>query len=132
MRIMNLLVIKCVIALVLICSLSWAGNEEIIEEQIQELDALNKEIVEQVPGIPESGKINLKAHVIQMEGAVDITILQKKIEEIETKNAAISLGSYQQKTTENEENVSIDNSQQKTSLPDRRQKTENEDKNKND
>ena len=150
MRIINLPVIMCVFALVLIDSLSWAGNEEIIEEQIQKLDALNKEAVEQVPGIPENGKINLKAHVIQMEGAVDITILQKKIEAIETKNATISLGRYQQKTAENEEgnidpgdnlkedkginekNVSIDNSQQKTSPPDRRQKAENENKNEND
>ncbi len=136
MRIMNLLVMPCILALAVTCPLSWAGNEDIIEERIEELDALNKEVIEQVPGVPENGKINLKAGIIQKEGTVDFTILQKEIDAIETKNSTIRLGSYQQEKIEtekgdinlegDEENVSIDNSRQKTSLPDRGQKTENE------
>ena len=61
MRIMNLLVLPCVFALVIACSFSWAGNKEIVEEQIEELDDLNKEVVEQIPDIPENGKIKLKS-----------------------------------------------------------------------
>ncbi len=95
-------------------------------DRIDELDALNKEVIEQVPGVPENGKINLKAGIIQREGKVDFAILQKEIDAIETKNSTIRLGSYQQEKIEiekddinhnfeeDEENVSIDNSQQST------------------
>jgi hypothetical protein len=123
MRTRNLLVIKCVFALVITCSLTWAGNEEVIEERIEELDALNKEVIKQVPGVPENGKINLKAGIIQKDGTVDLTILQKEIDAIETKSSTIKLGSYQQEKTEiekwdidhnleeDEENVSVDKGQ---------------------
>ncbi len=137
MRIRNIFAIKVIFILTIVCSLSWAGNEEIIEERIEELDSLNKEAIEQVPDIPENGKINLKATVIQKDGTVDLTILQKEIEAVETKSSAIRLGSYKQKNTEkekgnigpdnnlkeedddeeeevNEEGVSVDNSQPST------------------
>ncbi len=133
MRIINSFAIRVVFVLAFVCSLSWAGNEEIIEERIEELDTLNKEVMDQVPDIPENGKINLKATVIQKDGTVDLSILQKEIDIVETKNSTIRLGSYQQKNTEkekedigpdnnlkeedeevNEEGVSVDNSQQPT------------------
>jgi len=45
-------------------SLLWAGNREMIEKRVGELDKLNKEAVNRIAGQPESGKINIKVRVI--------------------------------------------------------------------
>ena len=122
MRIISLLFLLFILDLVVTSHLSWAGNEEIVEERIEELDSLNKDVIAQVSDIPEEGKINLKAGIIQKEGMVDFTILQKEIDAIETKNTTIRLGSYQQEKVEIEKgntdddldevekNVSVDES----------------------
>jgi len=146
MRIVNLATIRCVFVLVLTCSLSWAGNEEIIKERIQELDAMNKDVIEQVPDIPEDGEIRLKGDIIKNEGSIDISILQKEIDAIKTKNVTIKLGNYRQKTDKNEDGdikvdddlkdsaltneraFNIDRNQQETSFPDEGKETGNEDK----
>ena len=146
MRIVNLATIRCVFVLVLTCSLSWAGNEEIIKERIQELDAMNKDVIEQVPDIPEDGEIRLKGDIIKNEGSIDISILQKEIDAIKTKNVTIKLGNYRQKTDKNEDGdikvdddlkdsaltneraFNIDRNQQETSFPDEGKATGNEDK----
>ena len=41
-------------------SLLWAGNREMVEKRVDELDKLNKEAVTRIAGQPESGKINFK------------------------------------------------------------------------
>ncbi|MDQ1330378.1 MAG: hypothetical protein QG578_641 [Thermodesulfobacteriota bacterium] len=45
-------------------SLLWAGNREMVEKRVDELDKLNKEAVTRIAGEPESGKINFKVRVI--------------------------------------------------------------------
>ncbi len=45
-------------------SLLWAGNREMVEKRVDELDKLNKEAVNRIAGEPESGKINFKVRVI--------------------------------------------------------------------
>lgn len=141
MKIKYLFIIKYLFVSVTLCTLLWAGNEEIVEERVQELDELNKEIIEQLPDVPEDGKIKLKAGVIQKDGEVDFTIIQKEIDAVETKNSTIKFGRYEQKAVEkeevdinlekhesiNEEDSRSDNSEQNTNLPDRRQGAENED-----
>lgn len=71
----------------------WAGNKKIIGKRVQELDAINKHIVKQVPGIPKDGKIDIKANVypdkdtVQFESyQINITPNKKGYESNDTKN----------------------------------------------
>lgn len=43
---------------------SLAGNREMVENRIDELDKLNKDAVNQIAGKPESGIINIKVRAI--------------------------------------------------------------------
>ncbi len=43
---------------------SRAGNRDMVENRVDELDKLNKEAVNQIAGQPESGTINLKVRAI--------------------------------------------------------------------
>lgn len=52
----------------------WAGNEKIIEERTRELEDLNKQAVEQIPDIPEDGKIDIKADGVYREGEIRFNI----------------------------------------------------------
>lgn len=45
-------------------SLLWAGNREMVEKRVDELDKLNKEAMSRIAGQPENGKINIKVRVI--------------------------------------------------------------------
>jgi len=59
--------IKCIIGIffvITVSSLLWAGNREMVEKRVDELDKLNKEVVSRIAGQPESGKINIKVRVI--------------------------------------------------------------------
>ncbi|MBU2623094.1 MAG: hypothetical protein KKD92_12335 [Proteobacteria bacterium] len=59
--------IKCIIGIffvITVSSLLWAGNREMVEKRVDELDKLNKEAVSRIAGQPESGKINIKVRVI--------------------------------------------------------------------
>ena len=58
---------KCIIGIffvITISSLLWAGNREMVEKRIDELDKLNKEAVNQIAGKPESGIINIRVRAI--------------------------------------------------------------------
>ena len=44
-------------------SACWAGNNEMVEKNVVELDAVNKEALGQIKDIPAQGKVKLKAHV---------------------------------------------------------------------
>ena len=52
----------------------WAGNKEPVEERVQELDRLNKQIVRTIPDTPRYGQIDLKAKVLQKNGTVSASI----------------------------------------------------------
>lgn len=59
------MVILIVLSLLLIVSgSSAAGNRDMVENRVDELDRLNKEAVKQIAGKPESGTINLKVRAI--------------------------------------------------------------------
>lgn len=64
-----------------------AGNLEMVEENVKELDELNKEVVRQIPDLPESGTVDLKAKVFFQDGspllgAYEKTITTEKDQEI--------------------------------------------------
>lgn len=58
---------KCITGFFFVITASsflWAGNREMVEKRVDELDKLNKEAVNRIAGQPESGKINIKVRVI--------------------------------------------------------------------
>ncbi len=64
-----------------------AGNLDMVEENIKELDKLNKEVVRQIPDLPESGIVDLKAKVFFRDGVplldtYDKTITTERDQEI--------------------------------------------------
>lgn len=67
---------------------SWAVNKEMVEERVQELDQLNKQILKTIPDIPRYGQIDLKVKVSQINGTVSACIQKLVIgtTTIETKN----------------------------------------------
>ena len=56
-----------------------AGNLEMVEEKIKELDKLNKEVVRQIPDLPESGTVDLKAKVFLRDGSPLLDTYNKTI-----------------------------------------------------
>ncbi len=60
-------------------SLGSAGNKEIVEDSIQELDTLNKQAVQQLPELPQSGTVDLKAGVTYQDGAPTFDIFKEHI-----------------------------------------------------
>jgi hypothetical protein len=61
-------------------SFSWAGNKEMVEDAVQDLDELNKQAVSQIPDIPKDGKVYLKANVTYDEkGSPVFDIYHKEI-----------------------------------------------------
>ncbi len=58
---------QCIIGfffVITISSLLWAGNREMVEKRIDELDKLKKEAVNRIAGQPENGIINIKVRAI--------------------------------------------------------------------
>ena len=60
-------------------SACWAGNNEMVQKNVVELDAVNKEALGQIKDIPAQGKVKLKAHVSGTKGKHAIKIIEKKI-----------------------------------------------------
>jgi len=60
--------------------LCYAGNDELVKNRVDELDTLNEEIIKNIPNLPNSGSINVKAHVIDSEKEPQVIIIEKKIE----------------------------------------------------
>lgn len=56
-----------------------AGNKGIIENRVQELDKLNKQVVTQSGALPSDGRIDLKAYVIQNGETPIIQIVEKSV-----------------------------------------------------
>ncbi|MFH1976452.1 MAG: hypothetical protein ABIJ52_13005 [Pseudomonadota bacterium] len=58
---------KCIIGFFFVIttsSLLWAGNRDMVEKRVDELDKLNKEALNQIAGQPESGIINIRVKAI--------------------------------------------------------------------
>ncbi len=97
--------------LFLTCSyaLSLAGNKEMVEETVQELDDLNKQAVQQIPDLPEDGSVDMKANVTY-----------------EKKKPVFDI--YYKQTTEKEGKINFNNNGQKTpSQKEERLKNDQED-----
>ncbi len=58
----------------------WAGNKEHVEQRVEDLDQLNKNIVKEFPDIPQYGTIEYKAHVKEGENGPSVKIMEKTIE----------------------------------------------------
>ncbi len=67
------------VALVGSAMFAIAGNKEMVEETVQELDELNIQAVEQVPDLPKDGTVNLKAGVTYENGAPIFDIYEEHV-----------------------------------------------------
>ena len=61
------------------CCQASAGNREMVEERVQDLDELNRQAVQQIPELPVNGKVELIAHVSYKDGAPVIDIYSQQI-----------------------------------------------------
>jgi len=59
-------------------STSYAGNKDMVDERIQEMDDLNKQMVKQIPGLPRDGKVDAKAKVSSESGKINFEVYQVK------------------------------------------------------
>jgi hypothetical protein len=57
-----------------------AGNEPMIERNIQELDQINRQAVGGIEGLPKNGTVELKANVKMDGDKAVVEIVEKKIE----------------------------------------------------
>lgn len=64
----------------IVFSPAWAGNSEMVNKSIEELDTLNKEAVSQIEELPARGKVELKAKVSTRGGKRVVKIIDKKIQ----------------------------------------------------
>ena len=76
----------------------WAGNKEIVEKRVREIEELNERIIEQVPEVPEDGSITLEAKVLNKEWTVDYNVLQQGTETTTTKSGTIVFSDDEQKS----------------------------------
>ena len=60
--------------------LCYAGNKKHVINRVEELDTVNKQIMKNIPDLPDSGCISVKAHVVDSEKDPQIVIIEKKIE----------------------------------------------------
>ena len=60
-------------------SASFAGNKEMIEGEVKDLDALNKQAVQQIPDLPGDGHVSLKADVTYENGEPVFNIYHKEV-----------------------------------------------------
>jgi len=71
----------CLLSVCLIAcffSTSYAGNKDMVDERIQEMDDLNKQMVKQIPGLPRDGKVDAKAKVSSESGKINFEVYQVK------------------------------------------------------
>ncbi len=75
-------------------SVALAGNKEMVEKSVSELDSLNREVMQQIPELPRDGHIRIKAGITQtgIKRGIDITykelILHDRVNQVKTKPAA--------------------------------------------
>lgn len=60
-------------------SVALAGNKEMVEKTVSELDSLNREVVQQIPELPRDGHIRIKAGITQTGIKREINITYKEI-----------------------------------------------------
>ena len=60
-------------------SVALAGNKEMVEKSVSELDSLNREVIQQIPELPRDGHIRIKAGITQTGIKRGINITYKEI-----------------------------------------------------
>jgi hypothetical protein len=74
---------------------STAGNREMVENRTQEMDDLNKQMVDQIPNLPKDGKVDAKARVTNEKGGIIFDIYHVKTA---VKEESLNLGGEGKKT----------------------------------
>lgn len=83
---------------VLYCySLSLAGNKQMVEQSVEKLDELNRQAVKQIPDLPESGQVKIKADVTYEKDSPVFDIRYKEI--TSEKEESINFGENQDNET---------------------------------
>lgn len=72
-------------SVLLLSSLSpaWAGNRRLIEGKIRELDETNRKAVQQIPNLPQDGRVDLKARVFYRGEACSIDLRDYRVTPVE-------------------------------------------------
>ena len=50
-------------AALLLAGAAWGGNRKMIEKRVEELDQVNRQVVQQVPDLPRDGRVHVRAKV---------------------------------------------------------------------
>ncbi len=58
---------------------AMAGNLEMVEESVRELEELNQKAVQQIPDLPENGTVDLKAKVFYEDGIPVVDVYDQKV-----------------------------------------------------
>jgi hypothetical protein len=74
---------------------STAGNREMVENRTQEMDDLNKQMVDQIPNLPKDGKVDAKARVTNERGRIIFDIYHVKTA---VKEESLNIGGEGQRT----------------------------------
>ncbi len=78
-------------------SMSIAGNKRMVEENVEELDELNKKAVKQIPDLPKKGQVDMKTDVTYEKEEPVFNLRYKKI--TSEKEGKINFGTNQVKKT---------------------------------
>lgn len=70
-------------------ALDWAGNKEHVENRVEDLDNMNKEIVSGFSDIPKNGTVKYKAIITESSNGPQVKIIEKQIEMIPTSEPPI-------------------------------------------
>jgi hypothetical protein len=73
-RAAKLLFLVLMVAAAAAVSPACAGNLEMVEKNVEELETVNREALRQIPRLPRDGRIELKAYVTVEEGKSRIRI----------------------------------------------------------
>jgi hypothetical protein len=56
---------------------AWGGNRKMIDQRVQELDRINREVVQQLPDLPRDGRVHVRAKV--QPDAKKVEILESEV-----------------------------------------------------
>jgi len=69
------------LALLICLPTAWtfAGNKKMVEKEVAELDAANKQVLSELPELPANGQVKVKARFHGERGGNEVEILQSNI-----------------------------------------------------
>lgn len=90
-------------------SLPMAGNKEMVEKSVEELDELNKQAVRQIPDLPVKGQVNIKADVTYENDSPVFDIRYKEV--TGEKEGTLDFGGNQEEKSIEKDKVKINGEQ---------------------